>query len=266
MNSSGRPSAVTWFTGPQRDPVAVGERQPLVDPRAVGQARAVQFARREHHLPVLAVDEVAVVVDRHEVVVRADFLDLAERVQQRLVVPERHVLERERVAREVAPRQQGVPRQLPVRHLFQAVGLPRGRDVVDDEGRLLRLLVGRHDEALHERAVEAAAHGDDDVERHRRDDDQARTRERLDHRQRRPRAAPRRSGTQRGQLGVHVRSTTAPARPRSTTGTAGPARLSHAPNASIRNTADPSTARCRTARSLNCTPRLGSMPMPLDIA
>ena len=68
----------------QRDAVAVRERQPLVDPVAVRQAVGVQLARRQHDLPILAVDHVPIVVHRDEVVVRADFLDLRERLQQRL--------------------------------------------------------------------------------------------------------------------------------------------------------------------------------------
>ncbi len=74
------------------------------------QRLGVQLARGQHDLAVLAVDQIAVVVDRVEIVVRADFLDLAERVEQRQIVPQRHVVERGRVARDVRRRQRCITR------------------------------------------------------------------------------------------------------------------------------------------------------------
>ena len=96
---------VTWLTGPERQAVAVRVDQPFVDPRAVLHALGVQLARRQHHLPVVAVDHVPVVVDVLEVVVRADFLNLRERLQQRLVIPQPDVLDRRGVADDVLGRQ-----------------------------------------------------------------------------------------------------------------------------------------------------------------
>ena len=84
------------------------EGEPLVDPGAVGQRRGIELARREHHLAQLAVDLVAVVVHRREVVVGADLLDLAERLEQRLVIPQPHVVERRAVLVDVGARQLGV--------------------------------------------------------------------------------------------------------------------------------------------------------------
>ena len=60
----------------------------------VGSDVGVHLARREHHLAQLAADAIAVVVDREEVVVRADRLDLAERLEQRLAIPQPHVVDR----------------------------------------------------------------------------------------------------------------------------------------------------------------------------
>ena len=100
---------------PERDAVAVREGEVLVDPGAVRQALGVQLAGREHHLPQLAIDRVAIVVDRLEVVVRAQLLDLAERFEQRLMIPQPHVLDRVGVAIDVLARQLGVAGELRVR-------------------------------------------------------------------------------------------------------------------------------------------------------
>ena len=141
----------------ERQAVAVREREVLVDPVAVRQRVGVQLARRQHDLAVLAVDHVAVVVDRDEVVVGPDLLDLAEGVLQRLMIPERHVAQRHRVGVEVAPRQRGVPRELALLDPLERERVARGGDVVDDERRLARLLVRRHDEALQAGGVDGAA-------------------------------------------------------------------------------------------------------------
>ena len=98
---------------------------------------------------VLAVDRVAVVVDVDEVVVRPDLLDLRERLQQRLVIPQPHVLDRAGVGDDVLRRQLGVARHLALLDAIERVGAPRRRDVVDDVRLFLVLLVRRDDEALH---------------------------------------------------------------------------------------------------------------------
>ncbi len=157
MNSVGRPSRVTWLTGTQRQAVAVREREVLVDPVAVRQRLRVQLARRQHDLAILAVDQVAVVVDRDEVVVGPDLLDLAEGVLQRLMIPERHVAQRHRVGVDVAPGQRRVPGQLALLDTLEREGVPRGGDVVHDERRFARLLVRRHDEALQAGRVDGPA-------------------------------------------------------------------------------------------------------------
>ncbi len=141
----------------ERQAVAVREGQSLVDPGAIRQARRVQLARRQHHLTELAVDDVAIVVDRHEVVVGADLLDLSERLEQRLVIPEPDVLERGRIVRDVVARQQRIAGQRTLLDVLEAERTPRRRDVVLDERRLAHLLVGRDDETLQDGAVDLAA-------------------------------------------------------------------------------------------------------------
>ena len=125
----------------ERQAVAVREDQPLVDPGAVGQRRRVQLARRQHHLPVLAVDLVAIVVDRHEVVVGADLLDLAERLEQRLVIPQPHVVERFAVGLDVGARQRRLAGQLALLDAIERERRARRLDVVLDVRRFADLLV-----------------------------------------------------------------------------------------------------------------------------
>ena len=141
----------------ERQPVAVGEGEVLVDPRPARKAPRVQLASRQHDLPVLPVDRVAVVIDGDEVVVGPDLLDLAERVEQRPIVPERHVVDRRRVPLEVRARQAGFARQRLLHRSVQAERGPRRVDVMDDEGRLLHLFVGSDDETLDDRRVDAPA-------------------------------------------------------------------------------------------------------------
>ena len=135
----------------ERDAVSMGERQVLVDPVAVRQGIGIELARREHDLPIAAVDHVPVVVDRDEVVVRADLLNLRERLQQRLGIPQPHVAERGLVRVDVRAGELRIARQLPFVDVLQGECLARGLDVVLDERRLADLLVRRDDKPLHRR-------------------------------------------------------------------------------------------------------------------
>ena len=168
---------------PERQAVAVRERQALVDPRAVGKAVRVQLARGEHDLLRAAVDHVAVVVHRHEVVVRADLLQLAEGVEQRLAVPQPHVLQRRRVTGDVLARERGVAGEGVLLDVVESEGAARRLDVVLDERRLANLLVRRDDEALEQRRVSFAADVHDQIEGNRHRDRPVPTGERLQHRQ-----------------------------------------------------------------------------------
>ena len=104
-NRTGRPSLVTWLTGPSVRPYpCVNVSRSLTQVRL---GRLLEFSSRADSItcrgwPLM---RVAIVVHRHEVVVRADLLDLAERIEQRLVIPEPDVLERGRVARDVVARE-----------------------------------------------------------------------------------------------------------------------------------------------------------------
>ena len=133
---------------PERDAVAVREGEVLVDPGAVRQAFGIQLARREHHLTQLAVDRVAIVVDRREVVIGAQLLDLAEGLEQRLVIPQAHVLDRVGVAVDVFARQLRVTGEIARPHGGEIERLPCGGDVVRHVRRFGRLLVRRDDKAL----------------------------------------------------------------------------------------------------------------------
>ncbi len=166
MKSTGSPSAVTWFTGPSVSPCpCVKVRRSLTQVR-LGRAAGIQLAGREHHLPELAVDDVAVVVHRREVVVGADLLDLPERLEQRLVIPETHVVERVAVVGDVVGGQLGVAGERPLLNRIEREGVPRGVDVVLDERGFADLFVGGDDEALDGARVELSGH-----DRHRIDAD-----------------------------------------------------------------------------------------------
>ena len=67
--------------------------QPVVNPitRTCRQLFDVDFSGCEHCADGLAVHDVTVDIDIREVIVRADFLNLAKRILQRLPIPQTHV-------------------------------------------------------------------------------------------------------------------------------------------------------------------------------
>ena len=142
----------------------VREDEPFVDPRAAGQRRGVELAGRQHHLAHATVDVVAVVVHRDEVVVRPDDLQLAEGLQQRLMIPEPDVVDGLPIALDIRAGEFGVATQLTIVDAVERERLARGQDVVLDVGSLADLLVGRDDEALDEGGIQAAAEQHDGVE------------------------------------------------------------------------------------------------------
>ena len=111
---------------------------------------------------------VAIVVDGHEVVVRADLLELSEGVQKRLVVPKRHVSERGAVEVDLGSSEESVAFELTLFHLVERERRARRGDVVGDEGRLADLLVRRDHEPLHDRGVERSSYPDGEIESERR--------------------------------------------------------------------------------------------------
>ena len=130
----------------------------FVDPQEIGVAplhvaREVlvgQLARGQHHLPVLAVDDVAVVVHVDEAVVGPDLLELGEGQEQRRVVPEPDVPEGRAVPDEVGRRQGLAGREVALLDPVERERPPRELDVVGDERALRDQGVRRDAEALHE--------------------------------------------------------------------------------------------------------------------
>ena len=138
----------------------MGVDQVLVGPglRRAHQLVRVQLAACQHDLALLAADQVAVDVHVPEGVVLVDLLLLAERVEQRAVVPQAQVLERRRVVREERPAQGLAPGEGLLRDSVQVERGPGRRDVVGDVGLLERALVGRHLQVLHDGGIDATHH------------------------------------------------------------------------------------------------------------
>jgi hypothetical protein len=59
-------------------------------PRQIGG----EFPRREHDLPIISIDPIAINVDIAECVVRTDLLELAEGLAQRAMIPDADVVDR----------------------------------------------------------------------------------------------------------------------------------------------------------------------------
>ena len=132
------------------------EGEALVHPGAARQRFVVQLARREHGLAQLAIQPVAVVVHRDEVVVGADFLDLRERIEQRRVVPQPHVVHRCAVVFDVGHGELVFLLETALHDPVQRVGAVARLDVVTEIDALAFELVRRHDEALQHGRVESA--------------------------------------------------------------------------------------------------------------
>ena len=140
--------------------VAVGELQMPVDP-ALGLCREFlggELAGGQHDLPELAVRPVAIRVNRREVVVEPEELDLVVDLKQRPLVPEPDVLNRPLVLGGDLRVQHAQGGMAPGLEMFQAVGLAGQLDVAGEVGRLPRQLARLHDQTLDEPR--------DDVSRH----------------------------------------------------------------------------------------------------
>ena len=150
--STGRPSCVISLTGATTAP------KPCVN-----RAPQVQLARCEHHLPLLAVDRVAIDIHVLERVERADRLDLGKRVACWACVEEADVGERRLIGGDLLlghGRFSGERRDL---DLVEAPRQPRHVDVAVDEELFLLDLVGVDLEGLDERGIDESADdaGDD---------------------------------------------------------------------------------------------------------
>ena len=88
----------------RHEPIAVRIGQVLVDEAPARQEAVGELTGRQHDLAVLTVDGVAIDVDVEELVVGADLLKLAIGHEQRPIVPEPDVLDREAIALERARR------------------------------------------------------------------------------------------------------------------------------------------------------------------
>ena len=132
---------------------SVRELQPLVHPasRVLGQAILVQLPSSQHHLPYLAVDDVAVDIDIEEIVAGPERLSLVQRGQQRAVVPETDVADCSRVGGDLLGGNEGARRRQLLRQHVDAVkpvGESRRVDVTLDELALLHQFVRLDLEAL----------------------------------------------------------------------------------------------------------------------
>lgn len=88
--------------GSKRQPVAmVNVKRSLIQVR-LGRLSVDSSRGESIRLAQLSIDYIAIVVDRMEVVIRADLLDLGERIEQRLVIPEAYVVDRGRISVESA--------------------------------------------------------------------------------------------------------------------------------------------------------------------
>ena len=117
----------------------------LVDPRLrdLGKPARVDLPRCDQHLVKRASILVAVVGDVTELVVRADLLELGERLPHRRRRPDRRVLELLGCGRRGA-RVDGLERRVRrADHAAQVVGVSRHRDGALDVGSFQRRLVGR---------------------------------------------------------------------------------------------------------------------------
>ena len=143
------------------DAVAVRVDEALVGPgaRLVGQPLDVELASAEHDLAVLVRDLVAIDVDVEEGVVAPQDLLLAERRQQRPVVPQPQVVDRRGVLREHLARQLLLAGEAALLDGVEVEGRAGGGDVPGDVRALHVELVRVDLDGLHEGRVQAA---DDD--------------------------------------------------------------------------------------------------------
>ncbi len=133
------------------DAIAVGVDQLLVDPVAAAFRKFfdIQFARCEHYLASGAVDFIAIDVDVREIVVGADFLNLAQRILKRAPVPQPDVLQRSLIVLGISSFGGSLGGKFALRDPVQSVGLPRQVRVVNDVGLLANQFVRFDDKAAH---------------------------------------------------------------------------------------------------------------------
>ena len=126
----------------------MSEGEPFVDESPRRQRRHVQLARGKVNLTVPSVDRVPVVIDGHEVVVGADFLELLEGLHQEITLPQADVVDGGAIRFDVRDRQLDFPRRVASDDLVESPRPASGIDVVAQVRGLARQLVWRDDEAL----------------------------------------------------------------------------------------------------------------------
>ena len=134
------------------DPVLTALRQPF----------DVQLARSDHHLTQGTVNHVAVDVDIRKFVIRADGLDLTQRILQGAPVPQTDVLNRRLVIREVDRLDACFGGKRLPHDAIEPVRPARELDVVRDVRGFAHQLVRLHDEAADVRCEHADDHVADD--------------------------------------------------------------------------------------------------------
>ena len=128
------------------DSVAVGVNELVVDPvaAAFGKFVNVQFAGGEHYFAQASANLVAIDVDIGKIVVGANLLFLAQRILERLPVPEPYVLERRLVVGRIRSARRGFGRELALRKAVQPVRLAGHCNVVGNVRPLAVELVRLH--------------------------------------------------------------------------------------------------------------------------
>ena len=135
--------------GVHGDAIAVGIDELVVDPvaAALGELVHVEFAGRQHHLALGAVDGIAIDIDVGKVVVGADLLDLAQRILERTPVPQANVLKGGLIVGRVGGLDGGLGGKLALREPVQPIGLTGHLDVMGNEGLFENQRVGFDPEA-----------------------------------------------------------------------------------------------------------------------
>ena len=113
-----------------------------------GQVGRHHFPGRNHDLPVLPAEGIAVDIHVVEFVVQPDFLKLLEHGVQRAPVPEADVVEDGLIAFHHLPGKAFFNRELPVFRLRQVEAMARKFYIMADVGFFVRDFIGFHSEVL----------------------------------------------------------------------------------------------------------------------